>query len=666
MFAQKYYNMRKIFIFTLIICFFCSVFSQIPDGFYHAANGKSGKELQKALSQIINNHKVVSYNSLWDYFQQTDTHDGDTLIWDIYTDNPSGETVYYFKFPTDQQGPGGSSKEFDNYNREHTFCQSWFGNGTGAPYSDLFHIYPVDSYINTIRNNYAYGEVNTPNRVFTNGSKFGKNNREGSPSENAYEPIDDYKGDIARSFFYMATRYMFEDENFSTTQPMTYKSQLQPWALKMLMEWHVIDPVSNKERNRNNAVYTIQQNRNPFIDYPELVGKIWGNDSLFPFEIINPVIPDRPKITAFDILDNQTVTLTYNKKVIESTAKNTANYIFSDKNKVLSIDKEQNSVILHLETPLTSGKRYNLIVRNIQAENLYFIADTSIAFVYGYPSNRKMLFAWTFDSLAVRPNVPKMIEANLKGAEIQATLYMDGQYGSSDFDNSQLNSYDGVLLGDPRNTTPFKGRSLALQNATANGKAIVFKFSTTNNHDLAFTFACRRTSTGFTSHQWEWSLDGENYYSIPNANTIPDKTDDFELKMIELKEIEELNYQDSVFLRLTVDGATGITGNNRFDNMVIHADNWSPVISMDIKMKSFLIFPNPAQNTITIRNIEFLPNKQRYYIRLFDMRGNQIHFQQIKNQEEFVNLQTLSKGSYIIEIRDGKGKVTAREKIIVN
>jgi len=149
-------------------------------------------------------------------------------------------------------------------------------------YSDLFHLYPTDGYVNNRRGNNPLGEVNSPTWTSTNGSKLGTNTYPGY-SGTAFEPIDEYKGDLARSYFYMSVRY--SDENLGQeTNSMFQGSELKSWALAMLMEWHEEDPVSQKEIDRNNEIYaSIQHNRNPFIDCPELVDKIFGSGSSTPW-----------------------------------------------------------------------------------------------------------------------------------------------------------------------------------------------------------------------------------------------------------------------------------------------------------------------------------------------------------------------------------------------
>ncbi len=135
-------------------------------------------------------------------------------------------------------------------------------------YSDLFHLYPTDGWVNNKRENYPFGTTASPSWTSTNGSKLGACSYTGY-SGTVFEPINAYKGDFARSYFYMAVRYYGEDSAWPGSDMVT-GSQPKAWALKMLMEWDMSDPVSQKERDRNNVVYTIQGNRNPFIDNTSL------------------------------------------------------------------------------------------------------------------------------------------------------------------------------------------------------------------------------------------------------------------------------------------------------------------------------------------------------------------------------------------------------------
>ena len=267
--------MSRNIIFTLLLFTAVSLLGQIPSGYYNTANGLAGTQLQQALHNIIDDHTVISYGDLWDYFEATDKK-SNGKVWDVYSDIPGGTPPYEFTFYTDQCG--NYNEEGDCYNKEHSFPKSWFGGEVYPMYSDLFHIYPTDGWVNNKRGNYPYGKVNNPSWTSMNGSKLGNCSYSGY-NGTAFEPIDGYKGDLARTYFYMATRYYGEDNSWPGSE-MTNGAQPLEWALNMLYDWHTQDPVSQKEINRNNAVYQIQNNRNPFIDHPEYVGAIWFNTTV--------------------------------------------------------------------------------------------------------------------------------------------------------------------------------------------------------------------------------------------------------------------------------------------------------------------------------------------------------------------------------------------------
>ena len=238
------------------------LWAQIPSGYYNNANGKTGDELKVALHNIIKGHHVVSYAGLLNAFAYTDCKPNGK-IWDIYSN---------IEYSLSTGLCGDYEQEGDCWNREHTWPQSWFNEST-TPRSDLFHVYPTDGYVNGQRSNYPYGEVNHPIYTSGNGSKLGPCVTSGY-SGRVFEPIDEYKGDIARGYFYMSVRYYSEDSDWGTSG-MTNKSEILPWAMTMLLRWSDEDPVSDKEIARNNAVYGYQNNRNPFIDHPEYARMIW-------------------------------------------------------------------------------------------------------------------------------------------------------------------------------------------------------------------------------------------------------------------------------------------------------------------------------------------------------------------------------------------------------
>lgn len=261
--------MRVTFLF-LLASSAAIAFGQPPPGYYDPANGLSGPALKAALFDIISPHTVHTYAQLWNDFESTDDRDDNGKVWDIYSDIPGGSAPYLYTFGSDQCGTYDS--EGDCYNREHTVPQSWF-NGATPMYTDLHHLYPVDGWVNNKRGELPYGEVGSTDWTGQNGTKTGNSITPGY-NNTVCEPIDAYKGDIARTYFYMMTRYMNVADNW--TSDMFSNGDLTIWAENMLLQWHVDDPVTQKEVDRNNAVYAIQNNRNPYIDHPEWAHSIWG------------------------------------------------------------------------------------------------------------------------------------------------------------------------------------------------------------------------------------------------------------------------------------------------------------------------------------------------------------------------------------------------------
>ena len=254
--------------------------SLMPQGYYDNAVNESGSALRVALHNIIKDHDTLSYNDLWQAFYTTDMRPDNSKVWDIYSDKPGNTPAYYFTFGSDQCG--SYSVEGDCYNREHSVPNSWFGGSVAPMYTDLFHLFPTDGYVNSKRSNLPIGKVTSASWTSTNGSKVGTSNISGYSGQ-VFEPIDSFKGDFARTYFYMAVCYM--DKNLGVeTQSNFSGGDLKPWAKQLLLQWAALDPVSQKEIDRNNAVYELQHNRNPFIDHPELAEKIFGNDST-PFSI---------------------------------------------------------------------------------------------------------------------------------------------------------------------------------------------------------------------------------------------------------------------------------------------------------------------------------------------------------------------------------------------
>lgn len=246
-----------------------SAMAEAPNGYYNSLVGKKEGDLKTAVYQLVHNFTTVSsYSALPQYFQRTDVYPESRRWWDMYSDIP----LY--------------APSFSGLNREHSFPKSWWKVGDNVEYTtayvDLNHLYPSEAKANQAKSNYPLGTVSaavTPK--FQNGIvKVGSpTTGEGGGSQLVFEPADEYKGDFARTYFYMVTCY--QDLQWNTKYSWMMNRDLYPtlkgWAIDLLLKWHRDDPVSDKETNRNDVVYTIQNNRNPFIDRPELAEYIWGN-----------------------------------------------------------------------------------------------------------------------------------------------------------------------------------------------------------------------------------------------------------------------------------------------------------------------------------------------------------------------------------------------------
>lgn len=257
----------KLALLAMILLATPAIFAEIPSGYYNGINGLKDRYLKTRLHEIIKNHSTNSYSGLFaQCFKYTDVRDDGTW-WDMYSDIQ--------RYVSDG---------WNGMNREHSLPKSWWGGDENPAYTDLNHLYPSDGPANMKKSNYPLGEVGTA--TYDNGvTKVGYPIAgQGGGSSRVFEPDDEYKGDFARTYFYMATCY--QDFSWKYTYMMLngeYPSMAQ-WAIDMLLEWHRADPVSKKELDRNEEVYRIQHNRNPFIDMPDLVEFIWGDKVGVPYE----------------------------------------------------------------------------------------------------------------------------------------------------------------------------------------------------------------------------------------------------------------------------------------------------------------------------------------------------------------------------------------------
>lgn len=257
----------------------------IPANYYDAIQGRQDSVLKSQLSLIVRGgeryeYGVTTYHSTddkdgkwkkgdlkaygtWQALPLTDMHP-DGIVWDMYSN-----CVRYYP---NKRGDSGCS-----LNIEHCLPKSWWGGTDNEAYKDLYNLNPSDQRANGQKSNYAPGHIKTGDK-FDNGSFRMDSKTKSYYGYICWEPAPEYRGDFARTYFYMATAYEYLEwtaypDYISNASYLMFSDSIQ----KVLLDWHRADPVSDKEICRADQISTIQHNRNPFIDYPDLVEYIWGN-----------------------------------------------------------------------------------------------------------------------------------------------------------------------------------------------------------------------------------------------------------------------------------------------------------------------------------------------------------------------------------------------------
>lgn len=279
--------------FTIVLSLLCCCGLSATDCLYPELEGKTGNEIKAVLHDKIVNHTVLAYSSVWAKNSGADDKgDGTENIWDMYSN------CTFSKWNSCNSSNYDTDVECECYNREHVLPKSWWGSSEDEPmYTDLHHVIPTDNATNSQRGAYPLGEVPDSKAEWSNaaGCKLGYGTFGTSGYDKTFEVPDEYKGDIARIYFYMATCY--SDKNF-TQGGKGYKvfisnsATFTTTALNLYLKWHRNDPVSDKERTRNNKVEKKQKNRNPFVDAPELVEYIWGNKKTTAYSCTSQDIED--------------------------------------------------------------------------------------------------------------------------------------------------------------------------------------------------------------------------------------------------------------------------------------------------------------------------------------------------------------------------------------
>ena len=275
--------MKRILLFASLF-FFLKAFLQAQPlslEYVHSVQGLKRAELKTSLHDLIQPRQVLDYGGKGEGYTWAGFFAADAM--------PDGITVRD-RYSYEQRSFSGL-QAVAGMNIEHVWANSWWGHTVNSAYRDLFNLFPADGPANQRKSNNPIGIVNGP-ISFDNGSmKVGKSSIYSSDSLiTVWEPADEWKGDFARTYFYMATTYQHMTEEWQTTEGLltvdpTSWATMRPWVYELMLAWAEEDPVDDIERVRNEVIYGIQGNRNPFVDVPILADYIWGSSGDLVFYV---------------------------------------------------------------------------------------------------------------------------------------------------------------------------------------------------------------------------------------------------------------------------------------------------------------------------------------------------------------------------------------------
>ena len=589
----------------LILLFVTSLgFAQIPSNYYDSANGLSGFTLKTQLKTITSNgHNDQGYGGLYSGYATTyldntseSGYENDGTLLMYYTENPNGTDAYAFTLGTNQCGNYNS--EGDCYNREHIVPQGSFGSASPMK-NDIHHVVPSDGYANGKRGSYPFGTVGSATWTSLNGSKVGSSNVSGY-SGTVFEPLDEFKGDIARAILYFVTRYENTVDGYTSFDMFngTENQALEDWALDMLLDWHYnVDPVDQRERDRNDAAYNFQGNANPFVDHPEYANLIWNPtpDTEAPSNPTN-LIASNPTDNTISLswtssTDNIAVT-TYDIYIDGTYTFNTSNTTATVTG--LSPETEYCFTVKAKDTASNSSGFSN--------------QDCETTTNTGTVSGTDCLVE-TFENLET--NIGSYTDVSWTGDE-------GGTWNATDARTDlSINSSNAITVRDGTLTLP-----------------------TTSGGIGSLTVTTKLTFSG-SSGTFNVNVNGTLLTTtIPYSDTEQTIT------------IPNINIQNSV--SVVINGNSGGTSNRViFDDLSYTC--YSGLSVDEFNADSIKLHPNPVKNNLTVD----LKSNINTDIEIFDILGKRV-FKKSITKTSNLNLQDLKTGIYIVKITQGNSTITKK------
>ncbi|MGH2665429.1 endonuclease [Flavobacterium sp.] len=612
----------KLRLLFLALLFSVVSLAQIPSGYYNTATG-TGYTLKTQLYNKIKGHSDKGYAGLWTTFGTSDRdnqYENDNTIIDIYSENPSGADPYEYTYSTDQCGT--YSVEGNCYNREHIVPQSVF-NESAPMVSDAHHITPTDGKVNGMRANYPHGKVATATWTSLNGSKLGSSAVSGY-SGTVFEPVSEFKGDIARMYFYFATRYENTVAGYSYAMFNGTSNQVFTNAFRdMLLAWHAQDPVSAREIARNNAIYVRQGNRNPYIDHPEYVNAIWGTVT----PPADTQAPTAPTNLAASNSTQTTINLSWTASTDNVAA--TGYNVYMNGSLKTSVTSTSTTI-----TGLTAATTYSFYVKAKDAAgNISASSTTTNATTTAATSGATDLY---FSEYLEGSSNNKAIEiANTTGNSISLSVYSI---------KKQTNGAGAWSTG------------LTLSGTIANGA----KFVLVNSLILS---ACYPTSSANVSTSaTELAFNGNDALGLFKNGVLIDIIGTFNGGTADFSIDETLRRKTTVTVPKT-------TFNKTTDWTVYTTDTCSGIGNRssqksEIKKISiendFKVYPNPSNGQITI---DFDTESNNNSIEIYSVLGEKV-FETLNNTSASITISNLKTGIYFI--KHLKNSKTIIKKVIIN
>lgn len=581
-----------------------NIFAQIPTGYYDGTAGLSGAALKTKLSQIITSgHQAKSYDNLYVGYPNTDKdkyYENDGSVLDMYSENPTGADPYVYQHGVKKCG--NYNTEGDCYNREHIVPQSFFGSASPMV-SDIHHIPPTDGKVNGMRSNNPFGVVTSPSFTSQNGSKLGKNTTAGY-SGVVFEPIDAFKGDIARMVFYFVTRYESRLSSFSTGNMLGGSAfpGLQNWELQVLLAWNAADPVSQREIDRNNAAYTYQGNRNPYIDNPSFVNLVWGGST----PSVDTEAPSQPTNLSVTGSTSSTVSLSWTAS--SDNVGISAYEIYVNGNYVTTVTST--SAVISGLAPTTTYAFY--VIARDAAGNL----STQSNSVNG---------TTTASSGGETPPTSCGTE-NFES--IPAT---SSSYATNTWTNNGI-TWTAV---DSRTDQTINGKAITIEDGSLSSSTISGGISS-----LTVT-----TQMKFTGNPGTFNLyiNGDMIGTIPYSSTVTTTT------------IPNINIGGNTTISITDNSATGSGSRGRvaFDDL-----SWTCYTNLataENNIQAFNIYPNPVKNNtlyVTGKNIEKIKRVEIYNVNGFLVQVIEKPF----NNKNYITLKNTTKGMYLLKFDNNSFK----------